>query len=155
MVTIADRLNWLLTERHMSLNQLSIESGIAYMTLSNLVKSGGEQTRLPTLRKLAEYFGITLDELVYGSEREQAWYKEHDEMQKVPTQNERELTEKDKQIIGLLPFVPDGVKDGMLMILSSTVDLAAAAESAKQDMELLYSRRAQADSDDIQAELDG
>lgn len=155
MVTIADRLNWLLTERHMSLNQLSIESGIAYMTLSNLVKSGGEQTRLPTLRKLAEFFGITLDELVYGSEREQAWYKDHDEMQKVPPQNERELTEKDKQIIGLLPFVPDGVKDGMMMILASTVDLAAAAESAKQDMELLYSRRAQADSDDIQAEQNG
>ena len=75
--------------------------------------------------------------------------------EKAPAPKERELTEKDKQIIGLLPFVPDGVKDGMLMILASTVDLAAAAESAKQDMELLYSRRAQADSVDIQAEQNG
>lgn len=75
--------------------------------------------------------------------------------EKAPAQSERELTEKDQQIIGLLPFVPEGVKDGVLTIFASTVDLEAAAKSANQDMNLLYSRRAQADSDSMREAQDG
>lgn len=143
MVTIADRLNWLLTERHMSLNQLSIESGIAYMTLSNLIKTGGEQTRLPTLRKLADFFGLTLDEFILGRRPE----REYQAKIEAPAQTEQELSEQDHQIIAMLPFVPETVKAGVLQIFAATTDLAAAAESARHDIEEARALAAQADSE--------
>lgn len=44
--------------------QLAKEAGIPYMTLVNFWEKGTENVKLSTLRKLAEYIGCTLDELV-------------------------------------------------------------------------------------------
>lgn len=44
--------------------QLAKEAGIPYMTVVNFWEKGTENVKLSTLRKLAEYIGCTLDELV-------------------------------------------------------------------------------------------
>lgn len=45
---------------------LSIESGIPYTTIDGFYKRGTENTRLSTLKRLAGFFDVSLDYLVYG-----------------------------------------------------------------------------------------
>lgn len=143
MVDLSQRLTQIRKERGMTVDQVVEISGVTKSTASKVFSGIETNPKMGTLLALLRAMDATLSDIDPVS------------IEKAPAPKERELTEKDKQIIGLLPFVPDGVKDGMLMILASTVDLAAAAESANQDMEMLYSRRAQADSDDTQAEQNG
>lgn len=138
--TMVDRINILMKRKGVSLHAFSVESGVAYMTLNNLMKTGGDTAKLPTLRKIAKYFGITLDELIDGP-------LDAEPKEKAPAQNEQELSEVDTQIINLLPFVPGAVKAGVVQILAATVDLAAAQESAGQYIEEARALAAQADSE--------
>ena len=77
------------------------------------------------------------------------------ETEKAPAPKERELTEKDKQIMAMLPYVPDAVKEGILLILDATVDLSAAEESANAYIEQAYVLREQADDAEKQAARNG
>lgn len=138
--TMVDRINILMKRKGVSLHAFSVESGVAYMTLNNLMKTGGDTAKLPTLRKIAKYFGITLDELIDGP-------LDAEQKEKAPAHKEQELLEVDTQIINLLPFVPEAVKAGVVQILAATVDLAAAQESAGQYVEEARALAAQADSE--------
>ena len=75
--------------------------------------------------------------------------------EKAPAPKERELTEKDKQIMAMLPYVPDAVKEGILLILDATVDIAAAEESANSHIDQAYELRVQADDAEKQAARNG
>ena len=75
--------------------------------------------------------------------------------EKAPAPKERELTEKDKQIMAMLPYVPDAVKEGLLLILDATVDISAAEESANAHIEQAYALREQADDAEKQAARNG
>lgn len=46
---------------------LSKKTGIPYTTIDSFYKKGWENIKLSTLETLCKYFGITLDELVYGT----------------------------------------------------------------------------------------
>lgn len=67
--------------------------------------------------------------------------------EKAPAPTGRELTEKDQQIVAMLPFTPESVKDGILTILDATVDLAAASESLRGNSELVHQRVQHADAE--------
>ena len=56
-------LDGLLRERGMSRTELSRGSGIPYTTIDGWFKKGGDNVRLPTLKRLAEYLGVSLDTL--------------------------------------------------------------------------------------------
>ena len=58
----------LLKKNQLNKRQFSIKSGIPYTTIDGFYKKGYENIRLTTLRKIADYFGVTLDYLIFGKE---------------------------------------------------------------------------------------
>ncbi|RUS42058.1 XRE family transcriptional regulator [Cohnella sp. AR92] len=62
---LTDKLDLLMKDKGISSRMgLSKESGVPYMTIVNFYEKGTENVKLSTLRKLADYFGVTLDYLV-------------------------------------------------------------------------------------------
>ena len=56
-----EKLDFLMNRYSLNKRTLSINSDIPYTTIDNWYKRGYEGLKLPTLRKLAEYFNTTLD----------------------------------------------------------------------------------------------
>lgn len=69
MDILIQRIEELMKRKGINLRQLSIDSEIPYTTLKNFYIRGTDNVRLSTLRRIAEYFGLTLDELL-GEENE-------------------------------------------------------------------------------------
>lgn len=65
-----ERLRELRKSKGISLKELGAIVGVAESTMS-LYESGKRQPDYETLLKLAEYFGVTVDYLLRGSEEEQ------------------------------------------------------------------------------------
>lgn len=57
------KLDLLLAERNINKSQLSKESGVPYTTIDGFYKKGTDNIKLSTLKKLANYFGCSLDYL--------------------------------------------------------------------------------------------
>lgn len=57
------KLDGLMRERGINKNQLSRESGVPYTTIDGFYKKGTDNIKLSTLKKLAAYFGCSLDYL--------------------------------------------------------------------------------------------
>ena len=62
---LTETLDKLMEQKKINKRTLAIESGIPYTTIDGLYKKGSENTKLSTLMKLANYFNVTLDYLVY------------------------------------------------------------------------------------------
>lgn len=122
-------------ESGMTIDEIAEKSGVPRSTAAKVLAGIIPNPKVTTLRPLLVAMGKTLDDL------------EPAEIETAPAQDARELSEKDSQIMAMLPYVPDGVKAGILQILSATIDLAAAAESASRNVNLLTQRREQADAD--------
>lgn len=45
---------------------LAKESGIPYTTIDGLFKRGWEKAQLSTIQKICEFYGVSLDYMVYG-----------------------------------------------------------------------------------------
>lgn len=58
-----DKLSSLMEERNVTKSELAKGSGIPYTTIDSFYKKGFENTKLSTLCKLSEYFGVSLDYL--------------------------------------------------------------------------------------------
>lgn len=58
-----EKLDLLMKERGLSRMGLSKESGIPYMTIVNFYEKGTDNIKLSTLRKLADFFGVSIDYL--------------------------------------------------------------------------------------------
>ena len=61
-----DNLEYLMKERNVNKHELALQSGVPYTTIISFWKVGYDNVRLPTIQKLAEYFGVTIDYLVMG-----------------------------------------------------------------------------------------
>lgn len=59
-----EKLNLLLESRSLNKHVLSQLSGIPYTTIDGWYKKGYEGAKLPTIQKLADFFGTTIDYLV-------------------------------------------------------------------------------------------
>ena len=59
-----EKLDFLMKEKGINKNTLSKESNIPYTTIDGFYKKGFQNTKLQTLKKLAEYFGTSLDYLM-------------------------------------------------------------------------------------------
>ena len=57
------KLDKLMQDRNINKNQLSKESGVPYTTIDGFYKKGTDNIKLSTLKKLASYFGCSLDYL--------------------------------------------------------------------------------------------
>ncbi len=58
---LTDKLDKLMEQHNLNKNQLAKESGIPYTTIDGLYKKGADNVKLSTLRKLAAFFGCSLD----------------------------------------------------------------------------------------------
>lgn len=56
-----EKLEMLMKQKQVNKRQLSIGSDIPYSTIDNLWKKGYDNIKLSTLKKLASFFGVTLD----------------------------------------------------------------------------------------------
>ena len=56
-----EKLNYLMEKNHVNKSTLSKACNIPYTTIDGWYKKGYEGLKLTTLRKLAEYFGTSLD----------------------------------------------------------------------------------------------
>ncbi len=65
---LTETLDKLMEQKKINKRTLALDSGIPYTTIDGLYKKGSENTKLSTLMKLANYFGVTLDYLVYGED---------------------------------------------------------------------------------------
>lgn len=66
-MTFTEKLDTLMNERHLNKSILSKESGIPYTTIDGFYKKGADNIKLSTLKRLASYFGCSLDYLVDDS----------------------------------------------------------------------------------------
>lgn len=66
-MNLTDKLDYLMQERKMNKRNLSLETGIPYTTIDAFYKKGTENIKLSTLKRLSDYFGITLDEIADDS----------------------------------------------------------------------------------------
>lgn len=62
-VELTDKLNRLMEERNMNRMDLSRATEIPYSTIASFYEKGTENVKLSTLRKLADFFGCSLDYL--------------------------------------------------------------------------------------------
>lgn len=62
-MTLTERINHLMAMRNINRSELAKGSGIPYTTIVALFDKGADNIKLSTLRKLADYFEVTLDEL--------------------------------------------------------------------------------------------
>ncbi|MBP1083475.1 helix-turn-helix domain-containing protein [Bacillus capparidis] len=65
-----DKLDALMEEKNISKMGLSKKSGIPYTTIVNFYKKGSENIKLSTLKKLADFFEVSLDYLVDDEEED-------------------------------------------------------------------------------------
>lgn len=65
-MTLSERLAQLMGERGINRAELSKGAGVPYTTIVALFEKGTDNIKLSTMRKLAAYFGITLDDLADG-----------------------------------------------------------------------------------------
>ncbi len=61
-----ENLSALMKERGINKSTLAKESGIPYTTIDGFYKKGCDNTKLSTLIRLSEYFGVSLDYLING-----------------------------------------------------------------------------------------
>ena len=62
-MSFLSKLDKLMLEKGINKNQLSKESGVPYTTIDGFYKKGTDNIKLSTLKKLAAYFGCSLDYL--------------------------------------------------------------------------------------------
>lgn len=60
-MTFTEKLDLLMEEKHLNKNSLSKACGIPYTTIDGWYKKGVSDLKLSTLRKLTNYFGLSLD----------------------------------------------------------------------------------------------
>lgn len=101
-----EKLNYLMEKNHLNKSTLSKACNIPYTTIDGWYKKGYEGLKLTTLRKLAEYFGTSLD--YWASESNESPYQANKDKslseihQKAHAQLEKM---NDEQIKAVLAFI--------------------------------------------------
>ena len=75
---LTDRLNELMLEKGVNRAEVAKGSGIPYTTIVALFDKGSDNIKLSNLRKLAEYFEVTLDDLAGESYEPETIAAHHD-----------------------------------------------------------------------------
>ncbi|MEF9839431.1 MAG: helix-turn-helix transcriptional regulator [Lachnospiraceae bacterium] len=91
-----EKLNYLMEQNNLNKSTLSKSCDIPYTTIDNWYKRGYEGLKLTTLRKLADYFGTSLD----------YWATENDELSPDTSEILRKVQNmSDSEIRAVLAFV--------------------------------------------------
>lgn len=120
-MTFLDKLNQLMASRGLNRSTLSKACGIPYTTIDGWYKRGYEGLKVSTLKKVSDFFDVSMEYWLDAEEEDYGVKKE------APAPMERELTLKQQQIVGLIPFIPEKIQDAILAICEATADRSAAA----------------------------
>ena len=110
-----EKLDYLMDKEKINKNILSKNSGIPYTTLDGFYKKGYQNTKLSTVQKIANYFNVSLDYLIFDEITDLDYGKTEkfkittDEMYLI--QRYRNLDEYDKQVVNstlLQLYINDG-----------------------------------------------
>lgn len=112
-----EKLNYLMEKNHLNKSTLSKACNIPYTTIDGWYKKGYEGLKLTTLRKLAEYFGTSLD----------YWASESNNSETLP---EPELAQDEDELLKAWREATDGAKESALMVLKSNKRLIVKKEKA-------------------------
>ncbi|MCG7410599.1 helix-turn-helix transcriptional regulator [Paenibacillus sp. ACRRX] len=102
-MTLQEKLNQLMEQRGINRPELAKGSGVPYTTIVALFDKGADNIKLSTLRKLSDFFGVTLDDLagtknnVYGEFETIAAHHDGEEW----TEEELEEIERFKEFVKL------------------------------------------------------
>jgi len=101
---LTEKLDMLMREKGITKANLARESGIPYTTIASLYDKGYENAKLSTQRKLANYFGCSLDFIADDNVDERGTKKTTAIAALLP--EEVELTEEEmKQINDFIQFI--------------------------------------------------
>ena len=64
-----DRLKVLMGKNEDNNSSLAKKSGIPYTTIDGLFKRGWEKAQISTIQKICNYYGVSLDFMIYGVEK--------------------------------------------------------------------------------------
>ncbi len=67
-MTLLEKTGYLIDVNNLNKRQLAIESDIPYSTVDNWWKKGIDNIRLPTFRKLCNYFNVTMDSMAFDDQ---------------------------------------------------------------------------------------
>lgn len=98
------KLDYLMKKNHLNKHTLSKACNIPYTTIDGWYKKGYEGLKLTTLRKLANYFGTSLD---YWATEEEEYFREE------------ELSEVHQQVIWQLEKMSDDEKKAVLAFIKA------------------------------------
>ena len=70
---LLEKLDMLLKEKNLSKRAFAEKSGIPYNTVMGLYNRGMENIQLSTLKKIANYFDVSLDYLGYEDVKINSW----------------------------------------------------------------------------------
>lgn len=110
-----EKLDYLMDKEQINKNILSKNSGIPYTTIDGFYKKGYQNTKLSTIQKLANYFNVSLDYLIFDEITDLDYGKTekfkvtNDEMYFI--EKYRKLDEYDKEVINstlLQLYINDG-----------------------------------------------
>ena len=101
MNTLYERILVLCKEKKVTGSRMCLDLGLSKSTMSGMKNGRTKGVSVPTAKKIADYFGITVDEL-YGIKREQ------------PTTQGDGLSDSMKELIECIKALPE---DKVLMLL--------------------------------------
>lgn len=64
-MTFLDKLDDLMKRNNLNKKRLSEKSGIPYSTIDSFYKQSYNNIKLSTFKKICDYFGVTMDSMVY------------------------------------------------------------------------------------------
>ena len=67
-MTLLEKTGYLIDANRLNKRQFAIESDIPYSTVDNWWKKGIDNIRLPTFRKLCNYFNVTMDSMAFDDQ---------------------------------------------------------------------------------------
>lgn len=67
-MTFLEKLDWLMSEHGMNKRTFALASGIPYTTIDGFWKKGYENAKISTLKKIAKFFNVSLDFLIFDEE---------------------------------------------------------------------------------------
>lgn len=69
-----DKLDMLMAKNNLNKKSLANDSGIAYTTIVNWYKRGYDNMTISILKKLCDYFGVTMDSMARNEVKEIEYY---------------------------------------------------------------------------------
>ena len=79
-MNILDNLDMLLNEKNLSKRKFAFEINVSPSTVHSWYQRGFENISLDYLLKISNYFGITIDELVYGRKEKNIYEEKLEEL---------------------------------------------------------------------------